>query len=415
MTELLMLFVTAIAALLLVDPFFGGAFVQSSFAKTIILSLGIGATAFHLLGRAVIAPERLGSAFRGMLRDWWPLLILSLWITVGASYARYADNIKESFLGLGLGMTFLPLLATSVASSDRPLLLLKGLLAIYVLVCVAMLGTLATTDRFLHESIFLAVPLGAYLLTARKPSVWQLFLGLSLIGLCALSAKNTTFIMIAVTLGICAAIGLNRTLIHRTGLVATISLCASGLLFALLAAALYLIWSNYKSFLPSGNVEYRVEMYGIAWRRFLDSPILGSGFTVSSVNYFGLYQTGLATQYLPTHSDILDLMAQGGLVATVLWLACVRRILLIGWSAVRLLATPPIDVDLRPWRFLLVTALVQLNAIITYALNPPLIIPVYGFWIWGGAGVMWALHRHLTRPVNSPVARAATSRKVGLP
>jgi O-antigen ligase len=400
MTELLMVFVTAIAGLLLVDPFYGGALVQSPFTKVIILSLGLGAIVFHLIGRAVIAPRRLGSVFKLVLAQWWPLLVLSLIIIGGAGYARYAQALTQNFLGMGLGMIYLPLLATAVASSDKPMLLLKGLLAVYILMAGSMLGILISTDHLFHESIFMTVPLGAYFLTARKVGVWQFLLGLGLIGVCAFSVKNTTFIMIMVTLSACAAVMLTRLLRTRTGLAVTASVYAGTLVFALLVLAMYLVWSNYKSLLPSGNVEYRVEMYSIAWRRFLDSPVWGTGFTDSSVNYFSLYRTGLATQYLPTHSDVLDMAAQGGLIAMVLWVASVRRILLTAWAAVRQLTAPASDLDLRPWRWLFVLALVQINAIITYAVNPPLINPLYGFWIWGGAGVMWALHWQLTQGVK---------------
>jgi hypothetical protein len=98
-------------------------------------------------------------------------------------------------------------------------------------------------------------------------------------------------------------------------------------------------------------------------------------------------------------------------LALALWLLAVRRIGSIAWASVRQLTAAPSDIDLRPWRWLFVLVLVQLNAIITYAVNPPLINPLYGFWIWGGAGVMWALHRHLMQGERTATAGLPAHRK----
>ena len=162
------------------------------------------------------------------------------------------------------------------------------------------------------------------------------------------------------------------------------------------AAGVGVAWWRYRELLPSGNVVYREEMYGIAWRAFLDSPLWGTAFTDASVVYFRLFQVATSTQYLPTHSDLLDLLAHGGVVAGALWLLFAWRQWVILWFAGRVLALRNQQGDLAPYRWLGVLALIQAGALITYAINPVMISPVYAYWIWGSAGVMWALHRELT-------------------
>ena len=410
MTETLFVMVTAFAGLLIADPVYGGALTKASVAKWPLLGLALGALTFHLLGRAATDPGRLRRSVSAMLATWWPIVVLSLFIIAGSAYARYGDSVKENFLGMGIGMLFMPMAAVTIDASAHRRGFLQALGVIYALTAAAMLGVLVSGSHVFHEEIFLVVPLGAYFLCAPRMQWWKALLGFALIAACLFSVKNTTFLLVLVTLVGSGFVWLVR-LLRRSNRLALIT----GLYFgipALLggAAALYLTYARYKSDLPTGNVEYRVEMYTIAWNHFLDSPIWGTLFTDSSVHYFDLYRVALATQNLPTHSDILDLLAHGGLIAISLWLLVVWRLMRIGWDAVQTLAyAEPGDGEMRGWRCLLVMAMVQLSAIITYAVNPPLISPVHGFWIWGSAGAMWALHRVL-RGVAMPVAARPRSR-----
>ena len=386
------------------DPLYGGALVNTPFAKGLILTTGVGSILFHLLGRALVAPRRLSEVLQEIISVWWPLLLLGAYILAGSIYAINANEVKESFLSMGLGMLYLPLLAAAVASSDKPLRLVVWLAAIQVLAALSMLGFIFTTNHLFHESIFVAVPLGAYFLTARKLGVWNAVFGTVMILACAFAVKNTTFLMVMASLAACAVLQFIKFLRRRRSLVRVALLYFGGLFACVLAAALVVVWMKVKTLLPSGNVEYRMEMYEIVWRRFLASPVWGSWFADTSVNYFRLYKIELGSQYLPTHSDILDILGHGGLFGISLWLMAVWRIMAIGWAAGSVLtAVEESGRDLRPWRWLFVLFLVQVNAIITYAVNPPLIKPVYAFWIWGGVGMMWALHRTLTRdrPVES--------------
>lgn len=409
MTEILIVAATALAGLILVDPFYGGALVTASFAKIVVMASMVGSLLFHLLGRSLTSPRRLARVAQEAASAWWPQYCLCLLIVAGSLYAVNVNAIKESFLAMGLGMLYLPLMAMAVASSEKPMRLVKWLAAIQIAVALSMIGFVVAGDHLYHESIFVAVPVGAYFLVARPLAPWQFVLGVVLMGACALSVKNTTFLMIIVSLLTCVTVWLVRSIRRRSDLGRIAFVYFGALSIVILAAGFGFAWLSIKTALPSGNVDYRMEMYSLIWNRFLGSPIWGDLFTDSSVNYFRLYKIELGTQNLPTHSDVLDILGHSGVIGIALWSAVVWRILSIGWAVGVVLTATASDRDLRPWRWLFVLFLVQVNAIVTYAVNPPLINPVYGFWVWGSAGLLWALHRHL-KEAAAPVPAKRPSR-----
>ncbi|HLL19959.1 MAG TPA: O-antigen ligase family protein [Rubrivivax sp.] len=398
MTEGLIAVALAIAGLTLITLQDAGAFI-----KGVVWGFTLLVLLLHIAGRAVTAPERLRAAIAEVVHDWWPVMGLAIFILAGSFVARFADDIRETFLGFGIGMLFLPLVAVAVRSSARPLVFLKLLAFVYVCTVLGMLALLGAGRGPFHEEIFVGVPLGAYFLSIRPLRPGHALLGLALIGACLLSVKNTTFLLVLTTLTACTIVWIARVASGRDQLRAV-----TGIYFALLTlvgliVALVAAYFQYKSQLPSGSPEYRIEMYGIAWRRFLDSPLWGSAFTDSAVTYFELYRVAVATQHLPTHSDVLDILAHGGIVGFLLWGLTAWRLMAIGWDSLRVVAAGSVSgqasgatADMRAWRWLFVASLVQVGAIVTYAFNPLLHRPSHGVVIWGVAGVMWALHRHLT-------------------
>ena len=65
----------------------------------------------------------------------------------------------------------------------------------------------------------------------------------------------------------------------------------------------------------------------------MSSPIWGTLFAESAVVFFGKFDVATSTQYLPTHSDPLDIMAHGGLIALTLWLMAIVPVL---WRAFKM-------------------------------------------------------------------------------
>lgn len=398
MTELFILFSTAIASVLLVDPFFAGGLTKAALAKGLVYALGFGTLSFHCLSRAVVSPARFGAALKEVAFASWPLLMLSGFVLAGSTYARLADGVQESFLNFGLGMLFMPLFALAVRCADKPIAFMKGLAAIYVLMVLSTLAVLASGAHLFHESIFLVVPFGTYFVLAQCFSAWRMALGVALIGACLFSFKNTTFLLVLTSFAACSMVWLVRLSKVENRLAVVVGAFVVVPLIVAAAAGGGYAWWQHRELLPSGNVPYRQEMYGIAWRTFLESPVWGTAFSDASVVYFGLFQVAQSTQYLPTHSDLLDLLAHGGVIAGALWLLVAWRQWTIAWFTARVLAARKPSVDLVPYRWMGVLSLIQIGAVITYAINPVMINPVYAYWMWGCAGVLWALHRELTAP-----------------
>jgi O-antigen ligase len=334
---------------------------------------------------------------RQVLSRWYPLIILALFIIAGSIYGSKVEHHKSTFLNFGLGMLFLPTVAIAISCSENKLGLLKWLGVVYVLMVLTILIEMPITKATHHEEIFVAVPLGLYFLSAVKPKFWEILIGLALVGVCGFSVKNTTFIMMVAVLMLATFLWIFRFMRMRDKLKATfVSLLAMVLSGGLVAAAA-LVWYKYKDKLPHGNTEYRAEMYRIAWGKFIKSPIWGNGFTGETVSYFGLYKVDMATSYLPTHSDIIDIMANGGAIGLFLWFVAVMNVLFFLVTAFSKLSKRTSLLHEERWRWLFVAATYSLCAVITYAVNPPLINPVHGYWIWGGLGVTWVLWHDLTK------------------
>jgi hypothetical protein len=406
-TESLIVIASSFASLFFVDPFFKGGLTKFAGAKAITLIFGYGALGAHLLGRAIVAPERFRLAAYEVLRAWWPALVLAGFVLSGSLYARLAEDIQETFLGLGLGLLFLPGFALAVRCADKPMALLRWLVVVYAATAVSMIVLLLLDDHIFHEAIFVTVPAGAYFLLHRQLTWWRALLGLALIGACLYSFKNTTFLIVLLTLGGCIAIAIGRALRRSDPIARVIGMLVLVPLLLAVVGGLGWAWWDNREVLPSGNVPYRTYMYEIAWGKFLASPLWGTAFTDASIVYFTLFQVDLPTQYLPTHSDILDLLAHGGAIAFLLWLVLFLRALSIAWATAAVLIRRDEGVDLRPWQWLGVLSLIQGGAFITYAINPILISPVHAFFVWGSLGVMWALHRELTaQPLPVRMTRA---------
>jgi O-antigen ligase len=403
MTEFLILASMSLAGFFLVDPIAGGSLTKAGPAKALVLVAVYGSLFLHLVGRLYADPLRFRRVTADIVRAWWPIMLLSLAIVLGSLYARLIGDIRETFLAVGLGMSFLPLFALAAQTSASPFGFIRRLLLVYLGTVAAMLVVLLADLHTFHEEIFLAVPLGFYLLADPRPKVWRIALGLGLIGATLVSFKNTTFLLVLACLFAFGLMKFMRGLQHDNR-IARLLFAFLGSIFAMATiAAVVVAWLYVRDHLPSGNTEYRLETYRIAWERFLESPVWGTGFTDSAVIFFRLYRVGVATNDLPTHSDILDLLAHGGLLALALWLMTIAKLVRMTWIAMRQLSAVRHVRFERVWRMIWVFGLVQICAVITYAFNPPLLSPNHGLWIWGSLGLMWVLFRRLEQELPKPV------------
>jgi hypothetical protein len=360
--------------------------------------------AVHLIARSIFASAQVSTSIRWVFARFWPIVLLSLFIIGGAQWGIKFDHIHSHFMSFGLSMLYLPALAVAVDSSSNKLAFMQRLGMVYVATAMTMLIEMPFNRTSTHhEEIFLAAPLGLYFLSAVNWNIAKVLAGAVLVVACGLSVKNTTYIMMAMTLLIAASLWVRRMTRIQDGLKAAVFIFLAFLLVVGLLAGGAFAWYKLSHLLPHGNTEYRLEMYRIAWSKFLHSPLWGTGFAGEAVSYFGLYNVGMGTQFLPTHSDILDILANGGLIGAVLWLLTVLNIPVFFMAAWRRLAQKDQVRNEAGWRCVLVLATYQMGAVITYAVNPPLINPVHGVWIWGGMAVTAVLWRYMLEQDRKPM------------
>ena len=397
LTEWVIVFFTGLSGLVLADPFYGGRLARSYVSKVLLFGSLTVALGINLIARATISPSKFGASTRRVFSSFWPLMLLAVFVIAGSMWGVRIEKVKSPFLSMGLSMLLLPALAISVDSSDRPMAFLKCLAVAYVATVLMMLVEMPFNRKSTHhEEIFLAIPLCLIFLSARHKTTFQIAMGALLLVACGLSIKNTTYIMMLLVLSVSLFVWMRKMSAVGDPLRAFVYSLVAVLFVVGVLVVVAVIWYTYKHLLPHGNTEYREEMYRIAWEKFVASPIWGTGFAGEAVSYFSLYKVDMATQYLPTHSDILDILANGGLIGFFFWLATVLKVPVAFWDAVKKLSQPLQVANEIAWRWLLVLSVGQMCAIVTYAVNPPLINPLHGYWVWGGLAATWALRRQLT-------------------
>jgi O-antigen ligase len=238
-----------------------------------------------------------------------------------------------------------------------------------------------------HEQIFLAIPIAVACALTRRHGLRAWLSTLFFLGLALLSMKNTSYLLallaslyIATFLwlnGIERAPSIKQLWLHYVAVLGTV---------AVIAAVCFLLYFR-ASYLPSGNIEFRGFTYRAAWQQFLESPLWGTSFSAESIRTFTLYTVGIARNRLPTHSDILDLLANGGLLGILLWMCGYIR---VGVFAFRRVLAPRFLQ--YPWAATAhAFAAISLSAVVVYAFNPILLQPEMAYLVWTTLGFLVGL------------------------
>jgi O-antigen ligase len=210
-------------------------------------------------------------------------------------------------------------------------------------------------------------------------------------GLSAISFwKNTAFLVLVVTLAYLWAVEWRFRYIERKALRAW-SMVAVMVLVALGAAALILASPSDDRIMPSGNPEFRLRTYQGAWDRFGESPAWGTLFTGPAVEEFKAYAIhGDLGVVLPSHSDLLDLAANGGCIGLALWLwayvragRIARRHVLAGRARDELAAAAH------------AFACMSICGVLVYAFNPIMLQPPKAMLLWTHAGFLLGIALHV--------------------
>ena len=382
----------AIAALVATDPAELG-LASHTIVKHLALAVCLGAATLALLLRAAM-PHKPGTGrvrpLGAPLAAAWPLALFALLVIGGSGYIRLAGGVDNTFLNYGLNVAMMFCAAAMMLQAPAPLALLRGYFAILLgaaLVMSALLVAYAGRKQVYHEQIFLVIPMAALCFAGGGPALLRWAGAAFFLAMAWFSHKYTSYLVAA----LCAAylvafVWLPR--LPRSGPLGRAAAAYWGLLALLAAGAVAAAFAlRGGEGQPTGNPEFRLHTYGAAWQRFLDSPLWGSGFAREATEKFTLYDIGIARNMLPTHSDQLDLLANGGLAGYGLFAAGILMIAVLAWR--RLLR--PAHIARPEARYGHALALLSLAALLTSCFNPILPQPPMAALAWSNLGMLLGL------------------------
>lgn len=359
-----------------------------SLTKHLPLMLGVAGVLLVNIGQWLFPPKNSKPHYWQAFSVSMPLTLLGLWIVMGSTYAREFEHINNTFVTVGLYMLFAVMTARVVMLSPARARIVRYFLISAAFAAVFMIGRMAATMGSIemvsyHELEALVVPLAVYF--ALRPMGnrhWQALLTLTFLAGGLVFRKNTGFLVLGMTLLYLWIVEWRFRFRESGAFRFWTALWLVVLIGAGTIAYGYIAYQR-GEIMPTGNPEYRMKTYDRAWERFLDSPVWGTSFTMAATEKFKGYQINAAHGVLPTHSDVLDLAAQGGMIALLLWVWGYIRI--IRFSMRHVLRGRERD-DMHAAAHAL--ACMSLTSIVVYAFNPILLQPAKALLLWGELGML---------------------------
>lgn len=388
----------AVAILLLLDPLNPGTHTEAGFLRLprdigpakytafIFGLLGLGLSAVGLILYDPARWNRLVAALKAS----WLVIACGLLILGGSLYARLVLGIKESYLSAGVGMLAFPVALAMLMESRNPLKTVHGyfialLLASFYMTLQIVLQR-RTGGQAFHEEIFLLVPLAVYwyLVNQRNWSAWIWVLAFSAVAI--VSYKNTSYLVLLVTLGYLFTVLIARKFQQYRGDSLKRFVFGYGAVVAWIAAvaAVALVVVLYREDLPSGNVGVRTYVYQAAWEKFLESPVYGTAYTGNSNIDFPQFTVANQNRVV-NHSDWLDVLSQGGILGLFLFSGA----LLTSFRLSRLRATPDRRLNAAGHGL----RVIMLGGIVVMLFNPVLLNMPSNTLFWFSAGLLVGLGR----------------------
>jgi hypothetical protein len=362
--------------------------------------------AIGVISGALLYPARSGVVPRRedwpVLRACFPLVVLGVWVVMASAYARWHEGIRETFLVVGWYMLFAAVAAKVVLESPARMRIVRAYIAAAAVAAVYMV--LRSFYEFrppslgFHEMEALVIPLAVYFALRRTRSAflrWAptfFFLASAFV-----FWKNTAFLVLAITLLYLAWALLRSPSAGRRPPSGTrppnLWLLPVVLALGLAAAAAGVLAGLIPSeILPSGNPEYRLRTYESLWYRFTQSPLVGTGFIAQGVEKFTAYHIPLSGGILPSHSDLLDLLANGGVLAIALLVAGYARIVALVCRHALARTAPE---EHAPTAHAL--ACMAIASIVVYGFNPVLLQPHKALLLWTSVGMLVGLALYIRR------------------
>lgn len=329
--------------------------------------------------------------------------MFAIFVTLGSLYARLVSGIFNSFLAMGLYAMTAPLMAWFIKRSVNPTKLIKGIIFIYLfwaLTSISMQLVKFGSMAVFHSREHLALAGVAILFFLAKSKLAKLAVALFIAFAAFAGHKNTAYIvalLLFLFFFLVGGIGYAKTI--KDGFVRWMFWIRAALVTAISSIVVGLVYLYVRSTLPTGNPEYRLHTYENAWNKFLSSPIWGNGYTRAATEEFDLFTVATSTQVLPTHSDPLDILANGGLIGFLLW-ASVFALLIRRWFLLSLNPEKQPDASLVPYLHALFCLI--FTGVVVCAFNPILNSPNNAWAFWAPVGVLIAslTVTHKSQPKN---------------
>lgn len=340
--------------------------------------------------------ERMKHA--GTISAMAPLLALAAMVIGGGLYARFALGIQNSFLVGGVYMCAAPMACAILLRCDNPVRLLRAYVAMLMVASVIVFVGLAINygvRQVYHELEYLFPSLAVFCVFAAR-NAWLRWAGLLFFLLLAfLFKKNTGYLTgLLVVLYLLRFYAWPRWSLQDTVRRATMVHWTVIALLVCAALAAYLV-ANRTDYLPSGNPQFRLLTYERAWQQFHASPLWGNGFTAPGSEKFTGFDTGVSNNILPTHSDVLDLLANGGVIAIALLLWALWRVARLAYGTA--LRPEWASNPLAPYAHMLAHS--SIAGVMTYSFNPIFLQPGKALLLWANFGFLAGIslmmkHRH---------------------
>jgi O-antigen ligase len=321
----------------------------------------------------------------------WPLALFAAMAGLGSAYARSSLGYDSTFLVYGLYAGMLFLSAAMMLVAQAPHALLRAYFWILVPAALYMSALLLANTgvrQVYHEEIFLVIPMAALAFASRRGAFVRWGGALFFLSMGYFSHKLTSYLLGAAAAAYLALfIWLPRLrMANPLAKAAAVYWGALAILSGVGAAALY-AFSRDEGAIPTGNLDFRLHTYQAALGRFLDSPLWGSWFIREAAEKFTLFDVGVGANVLPTHSDLLDLLANGGLLGFALVAGGLCAIWVHAWR--RLLRPAAIERPDAPYAHAL--ALMTIGALLVAIFNPIMLQPQMAALVWSNLGMLLGL------------------------
>jgi O-antigen ligase len=320
------------------------------------------------------------------------VVLFSALVTIGSLIARFLNNIDNNFLTMGLYALTAPLTAWFINRSQSPATLVKKIVLIYVfwsLVSVVLQSINFGEREIDHAREHLVIAALIYFYLVANNSIGAISALILVIFSALLARKNTAYLTLLLVL---TFVFFSWTIQRRQQIkdrmqktMLWVRIFILGLCGLVISALAYLYRDGTS---PTGNPEYRLHTYELAWDKFVLSPLWGTGFTGSATEKFEKYTVAVSTQILPTHSDPLDILAHGGIIGFVLWVT-IFIMLFRRWYLLIEYPVRQFDSSLLPYLHTIFCMI--FSGILVCMFNPILNSPNLAWSFWALVGALLAV------------------------